>query len=517
MPTAESSAAALAGPVGQLPGDQPHLNLAQYERLIAIGTADADARDRPVDDITARRLAIWLAAHPQHPAFARGLARFARTGAISAELKTQLRIHARGTYPDHFQAARLNRYAASRGPRLGPIGENFGAACHQIDRADLMLAGLRQRTWEGIPAPAPAWPETDGPQIIALARHDPGTGTVSFILDATRVCSSCGGVVHVRHGAGGCRGGRGGRAYLLLVQHVDQAGGAMHVQRVAMPGSGVESWTVLGDDDVPVEPVERYLAYLTAVGRSPNTVRAYAHDLKDYWVFLRGRGLDWRQVRLEDLGEYVAWLRLPVPGRAGQVAVLPSAGPAVTASTVSRKLSALAAFYQHQARNGVDVGGLLTCWQLPGRRGGWKPFLHHVSKSMPQPARTITVKVPKKLPRILTAAEMQAIIDACDHLRDRFLLALLWDSDAGWARRWGCAMRTSARPGGRSRSCRGPTTTARGPSPGMRARCRSARRSSGCGAITCTRSTGTWTRTTCSLTCSRRRAAAPWATRRSMT
>jgi integrase/recombinase XerD len=261
-----------------------------------------------------------------------------------------------------------------------------------------------------------------------LARRYPETQTISLVLDDTIICSSRGGVVHVRHGADGCRGDRCGRAYLLLVQHVDQAGGAMHVQRVAMPGSRVESWTVLGDDDVPVEPVERYLAYLTAIGRSPNTVKAYAHDLKDYWVFLRGRGLDWRQVRLEDIGEYVAWLRLPAPGRAGQVAVLPSAGPAVAASTVSRKLSALAAFYQHQARNGVDVGELLTCWQVPGRRGGWKPFLHHISKNMPQPARAITVKVPKKLPRILTAAEMQAIVDACDHLRDRFLLALLWDS-----------------------------------------------------------------------------------------
>ena len=36
----------------------------------------------------------------------------------------------------------------------------------------------------------------------------------------------------------------------------------MRVQRVLMPGSGVESWTVLGDDHVPVEPVERFLAYL---------------------------------------------------------------------------------------------------------------------------------------------------------------------------------------------------------------------------------------------------------------
>ena len=49
------------------------------------------------------------------------------------------------------------------------------------------------------------------------------------------------------------------------------------MQRVVPPGSPVESWTVLGGDDIPVEPVERYLAYLSAIERSPNTVRAYAH------------------------------------------------------------------------------------------------------------------------------------------------------------------------------------------------------------------------------------------------
>lgn len=91
----------------------------------------------------------------------------------------------------------------------------------------------------------------------------------------------------------------------------------MHVQRVAMPASPVESWTVVGGDGVPVEPAERYLGYLTAIERSPNTIRAYAFDLKDYWVFLQHRSLDWQAVRLEDIGEYVAWLRLPPAGRQG--------------------------------------------------------------------------------------------------------------------------------------------------------------------------------------------------------
>jgi len=175
----------------------------------------------------------------------------------------------------------------------------------------------------------------------------------------------------------------------------------MLVQPVVLPGCGTRSWTVLGDGDVPVAAVERFLAYLTDIGRSPNTVKAYAHDLKDFWEFLGFRGLDWREARLEDVGEFVAWLRLPPPGRAGTIAVLPSAVPQVGASTVNRKLAAVSTFYAHQARNGADVGDLLAVWQAGGR-GGWKPFLHHVSKGRPYRGRVITVKAPQKLPRILT-------------------------------------------------------------------------------------------------------------------
>jgi integrase/recombinase XerD len=111
------------------------------------------------------------------------------------------------------------------------------------------------------------------------------------------------------------------------------------------------------------------------------------------------------------------------------VAVLPSVTSHCTESTVNRKLSALSAFYQHAARHGVDLGDLLVSWQPGGGRGrSFKPFLHHISKSAPVPGRAIKLKVSRKHPRVLTAAEAQKILSACTRLRDRLLFALLYDS-----------------------------------------------------------------------------------------
>ena len=221
----------------------------------------------------------------------------------------------------------------------------------------------------------------------------------------------------------------------------------MRVQRLVMPWDAV-SWTVLGDDGAPVGAVDRFLAFLSSAGKSPNTVKSYAHDLKDWFCYLSVRDVAWDEVVLKDVGSFVAWLRLPPQGWDGTVAVLSDqAYHCGGGATVNRKLAALASFYQFHARHGVKAGEVLRVMQAPGRGyagTAFRPFLYHVTRKSPQPRLAVKVTA-RPLPRVLlTVAEAQAVLDACGHLPDRLLLGMLPDTgrigEALWATRAGRPM-----------------------------------------------------------------------------
>jgi len=197
---------------------------------------------------------------------------------------------------------------------------------------------------------------------------------------------------------------------------------------VIMPSGESWSWTVLDRGWSVIEPAEAFLAHLHAVERSPNTVKAYAHDLRDWFEFLDGAGVAWSAVRLEDVGRFVAWLRLPPQARDGRVAALPSAEGSCAASTVNRKLSAVSAFYKFHQRHGVELGDLLTAWwSQPSRGGSWRPLLAHLG-SRPERRRTVKLRVGRRIPVVLHADQIQTVLGACHRLRDRLLFMILADS-----------------------------------------------------------------------------------------
>jgi integrase len=185
-----------------------------------------------------------------------------------------------------------------------------------------------------------------------------------------------------------------------------------------------ESWTVIGPDRLPVAPIEAFLRWLTDIERSPNTVRAYAGDLRQFWEFVMVRGYDWADLGPEELGDFAAWLRRP----AENVVLIRDAEPAREASTVNRKLAAVTAFYDfHYRQSGLPVAERLRAPSHRGGRGSFRPMLEGFAPSRPR-GRTGRLSQRRRLPRVLALPEVEAILRAQVHVRDRLLFALLFQT-----------------------------------------------------------------------------------------
>ncbi|MEH2325887.1 MAG: tyrosine-type recombinase/integrase [Nostoc sp.] len=198
----------------------------------------------------------------------------------------------------------------------------------------------------------------------------------------------------------------------------------MKVQRVRIPKSDKITWTVLGNDYLPIRPIEQYISYLESIERSPNTIRSYAHHLKLYWEYLQAYSLDWMQVGVIELAEFMAWLRSPNPQ--GVVSINEVIAKR-TESTVNVILTSVCMLYDFHEKTGkVSHIPLYRSQIMPGRK--YKSFLHHITKGKPIRTRLLKLKEPKHYPKTLLSEEVKQLIDSCNRIRDKFLLCLLNES-----------------------------------------------------------------------------------------
>ena len=182
---------------------------------------------------------------------------------------------------------------------------------------------------------------------------------------------------------------------------------------------GARSWTVVGPAGLPVEPVDRFLGYLQVLPRSPNTVAAYAYDLRGFVEFLDGQRVHWTEVEVDHLARFVRWLEQP----ASNVALLPGAEPARAPASVARAVNAVNSFYDYHATRGVPVAGRLATFSKTPKAHWRTP--RRTTRGV---RRMVTVPVPKHAPETLSAEQVQRLVDACRHIRDRFFLALLYET-----------------------------------------------------------------------------------------
>ena len=222
------------------------------------------------------------------------------------------------------------------------------------------------------------------------------------------------------------------------------------VRRVVLPSCGTESWTVIGPDRRPVEIVDEYLGWLTSIERSPNTVEAYAHDLRAFWTFLDEHGLAWERV-----GGDGAWAssRLGRGGRRENVVVLADEAARLSPRTVNRMLTGVVGFYELQARRGNTLAKELVVQTRSGR-GAYKPFLHGIARSRPRGRAGAAARDQGAAPDADARAGRRGHRRAGAAARSVLVRVAGRARGCGSARRSGCATRTSCRGSGGSRSTR---------------------------------------------------------------
>ncbi len=197
----------------------------------------------------------------------------------------------------------------------------------------------------------------------------------------------------------------------------------MKVQRVRLPNMDQIRWIVLDDEFIPIQPICSYLAFLDDLDRSPNTIRATAHHLKLFWEYLRDEQLCWTEMNVARLAAFITWLRRSDTG----VISIEHKKASRTNATIDQILGAVHSFYQFHMRLGTVSDLPLYQLSMPNRRQ-YKPFLHGIVKAKPEQRRVVSTKRERRLPKTLTIEQVETLIDACTHTRDKFLLTLLFQS-----------------------------------------------------------------------------------------
>ncbi|WP_349269271.1 Tyrosine recombinase XerC [Mycolicibacterium parafortuitum] len=168
------------------------------------------------------------------------------------------------------------------------------------------------------------------------------------------------------------------------------------------------TWTVVDQQFSVVESVESYLEFGRQSGFSPNTIKAYARGLAQWWTYLEQHAKRWDAVSIRDFGNFLAAVRTNEFDPTIRSLV---AEPVVSESTVQLRLRAVMSFYRYQAGCGHHVAPFLYD-QVRGRNTRYLSFLEHVARRGPRRRAAVRVRQPRREIPVLAPHAIVKLLDA---------------------------------------------------------------------------------------------------------
>lgn len=192
---------------------------------------------------------------------------------------------------------------------------------------------------------------------------------------------------------------------------------------------GKERYFVADDYGLPIEPILKFIMFKDNTNFARNTLRMYCQHLKLYFEYLQQRELDFQKVTIDDLALFVNWLQNPYKS----LKVIPTnqVETARSPRTVNIIVNTVLAFYdyilRHEEYSNNISDRLRKFVSTPSRN--FKGFLYGIAHEQKKVTSNILkLKVPKSKPKTLSKEEIGMLIKACNNLRDKFLLTLLYET-----------------------------------------------------------------------------------------
>lgn len=191
---------------------------------------------------------------------------------------------------------------------------------------------------------------------------------------------------------------------------------------------GKKRYILLNQQGDVIVPVARYLKYKDNSGSARNTLRAYGFRLKLYFEFLKQKNMDFKEVGIDDIAEFIQWLRNPQ--QHVNVVNLKNVGSKRSSKTVNQIIDTVINFYDylmiHKEYESTLSEKLKV--QIQGSKKGYKDFLYHVNRDKRYDAKRLKLKEPIKRPKVITSEDVERILKACKNARDQFLIYLLYET-----------------------------------------------------------------------------------------
>ncbi|RTR31130.1 transposase [Robertmurraya yapensis] len=189
----------------------------------------------------------------------------------------------------------------------------------------------------------------------------------------------------------------------------------------------IVNYILIDSNGKPVIPVVKYLKFLKN-NKAVNTLKTYCYHLKLYFEFLEQKKVDYLEVDINLLADFIGWLQNP---RSTNILFhQKSKKKKRTAKTINLIMTPVLGFYDYLYRLEKTENRISDKVEkeIPVKNKGFKPFLYHLTQGDNEKKNLLKLKEHKKRIKILKNNDLNKIIDSCKNLRDLFLINLLYDT-----------------------------------------------------------------------------------------